>query len=61
MSEEASAGEEVIQSAPLRFRKGKAESEGSANISLLAILTPWKNHCLMIPRECPPGRIDRLS
>jgi hypothetical protein len=46
MSEEASAGEEVIQSLRMFFRKEKAESEGGINIWLLAGLVPWKNYCL---------------
>jgi len=56
MREEASAGEEDIQSIPLIILKEKADSKNSRNIWFSARLDPGKDHRLMIPKECPLAR-----
>jgi len=55
MNEEASAGEKGVQSSKTCFHEGLAVPEDSGNIGFTVRLDPWKNHCLMIPRECPPA------
>jgi hypothetical protein len=57
MNEEASAGEEVIQGSPTGLLKGRADSKDSVNIWFSARPDLWKNHCLMVLRECPPSWI----
>ncbi|MBU1208974.1 MAG: hypothetical protein KKH04_18960 [Proteobacteria bacterium] len=60
MNEETSAGREVIQHSPAGFRKRTADSKGHGNIWFAARPDPWKNHCVVIPRECPSARVFRF-
>jgi len=61
MNEEASAGDEVIQESPPGFLKRRADYKDSVNIWFSARPDLWKNHCLMILRECPPSWIITQS
>jgi hypothetical protein len=60
MNEEASAGGEIIQRSRAGFRKRAADSKDNRNIWFSVRPNPWKDHCLIIPRECPSARVFRF-
>jgi len=60
MNEEASAGEEDIQSLSLLSVNERRIRRAPEILGFSARLDPWKDHRLMIPKECPLARTPNL-
>ncbi|MDH4266577.1 MAG: hypothetical protein OEW45_13145, partial [Deltaproteobacteria bacterium] len=61
MNEEASAGEEDIPSPRLLSANERRIRRASEILGFSARLDPWKDHRLMIPKECPLARTPNLQ
>ena len=60
MNEEASAGEEDIQSPSLLSENERRIRRAAEILGFSARHDPWKDHRLMIPKECPLARTPTL-
>jgi len=60
MNEEASAGKENIQSPSLLSANKRRMRRASEILGFSSRLDLWKDHRLMIPKECPLARTPNL-